>query len=121
MNRHGHKLKQLAIPMELYERILRRCGEEQDTNETRVMLRLIESGLTTPPEIIKNLPDIEPLFPDDDGDRDLPEIIRLRKIFPDNEPEVQKQLKEIGQGFRELGQTEEEIHTILYGPEKKDE
>lgn len=112
----GLKPKQLLIPMELYYRILQRCSEEHDTNESRVILRLMEKGLSIPCEPVEPPSDAFPmLYVEDDGDRDQPEIVRLRKIFPNNELEVQTQLKEIEEGLRQAGETEENIRLILYG------
>lgn len=119
---YGYKPKQLLIPMELYRRIQRRCYIERDTNESRIILKLVENGLTIPPEPVDPLPDVVPsLDIESDAEMNQPEIVRLRKIFPNNEEEVQRQLKEIKQGLRDVGETEDNIYQILYGSEEKDE
>lgn len=116
---YGFKPKQLLIPMDLYRRIQRRCYEEHDTNESRIILKLIENGLSIPCEPIEPLSDAVPmLYVEDDNDSDLPEIARLRNIFPNNEDEVQRQLEQIKRGLREAGETEEDIQLILYGSSK---
>lgn len=116
---YGFKPKQLLIPMDLYRRIQRRCYEERDTNESRIILKLIENGLKIPVEPIEPLSDVVPmLYVEDNSDSDLPEIARLRNIFPNNEDEVQRQLEQIKQGLRDAGETEEDISLILYGPSK---
>lgn len=123
MSNHGVKLKQLAIPMDLYQLVLRRCVEERDTNTSRVILKWLRRALTDlPPDAPTDLPEIAaPLFPDDEGDRNQPEIVRLRKVFPNNEEEVQRQLKEIEIGLRQVGESEDNIRLILYGSEGKNE
>ena len=119
MSNHGYKPKQINIPMDLYRLIQKWGYEERDTNMTGVILRMLRRCVTElSPEPLAGLPEVAPpLFPDDESDRDQPEIIRLRKVFPNNELEVQRQLKEIEMGLKQAGETEDNIRLILYGPD----